>query len=426
LPAALLKGADLKPTFCLLLLVVFFSTANAQKTYADGGVLDLRRWNFAEQGFFELNGEWKFYMSELVSPDQIRTSKTQADFINFPSTWNDLSKSLNPGNGFATYYLTVLVSERGPLAIEIPHFYSSYALFINGKKISENGIVGTTKETTKPQWLPRTINFQPTSDTLDIVIHAANFHHAKGGVRETIRIGVRDKLIAKSQIAATSTTILCGALVVIALAFTAIFFFRPESSALYFAALCLTWAVREAFSNNYILTAAFPSFPWEIAVRIEYITLYLTMVWGALFLASIFPQDVSPVFKYLFVVANLLFVFFTIFTGTSLFTQFLPVYLSFAAVLLLYVVYVLIHAIVYDRKGVWVIVSCIMLGVIVFSYDLVAYEALTSYNALIIHAGYLGIFLLLGLCLTIQYGFVRKGSGRSDMLTYDDLYGTRK
>ena len=408
------------------MLVVAISTAYAQKNYADEGVLDLRHWKFSEQGYFDLAGEWKFYMSELVPPGQINSTKSQPDFVSFPSTWNELSKSANPGNGFATYHLTLLIAERGPMALEVPHFYSSYALFINGKKIAENGIVGTTKESTKPQWLPRTVNFQPTEDTLDIVIHVANFHHAKGGVRETLRIGQRQELQTKSSLGLTSTGVLCGVLIVTAFSFVAVFFFRPESSALYFAALCLTWAVREAFSNLYLFTAAYPDFPWEVALRIEYVTLYLTMIWAALFLASIFPQDVSQLFKYLFIVANLIFISFTIVTSTTVFTQFLPVYLSFAAMLLLYIVYVLIHAIVYDRKGVWVIVGCMMLGVIVFSYDLISYEGFHSYNALITHAGYLGMFLLMALCLTIQYGFIRKGSGRGDVLTYEDLYGTRK
>jgi hypothetical protein len=426
LVAAFNQAPTLKPTICLLLMVVaVLTTVNAQSDFARNGVLDLRQWNFDEAGYVELNGEWDFYMSELLSPNEVQSNSVKRDFINFPSTWNEYSKSF-PATGFATYHLSVILPEVVPMAIEVPHFYSNYALWINGEQVSANGQVGKTAKESKAQWLPKTVNFDPKNDTLDIVIQASNFHHAKGGVREPIRIGGRAELNGKRELAIMSTSVLCGGLIIIAFCFVAVFFFKPEPSALFFAALCLTWAIRESFSNIYLFTAAYPDFPWEFAVRIEYVTLYLTMIWAALFLASTFPHDVGSIFKYLLIFANLMFVAFTLITETSLFTQFLPVYLSTAAILLLYIIYVLVRAIVYDRKGVWVMVSCMMLGVIIFSYDIIAYEGFASYNSMITHSGYLGMFLLMGLCLTIQFGFIRKSSGAGDMLTYDDLYGTSK
>jgi hypothetical protein len=408
------------------MVVATLTAVNAQSNFARNGVLDLRQWNMDKSAYVELNGDWDFFMSELLSPGEIKANVGKGDFINFPSTWNEYSKSLTPGAGFATYHLTVLLPQTVPMAIEVPHFYSNYSLWINGNEISANGKVGKSAKDSKAQWLPKTVNFDPGNDTLDIVIQASNFQHAKGGVREPIRIGKRTELHEKRELAIMSTSILCGGLIIIAFSFVTVYFFKPESSALYFAALCLTWAIRESFSNIYLFTAAYPDFPWATALRIEYVTLYLTMVWAALFLASTFPQDVSSIFKYLFIFGNLMFVAFTLITQTSLFTQFLPVYLSTAAILLLYIVYVLVRAIVYDRKGVWAMVSSMMLGVIIFSYDIIAYEGFTTYNSLITHFGYLAIFLLMALCLTIQYGFIRKSSGAGDVLTYDDLYGTSK
>jgi hypothetical protein len=87
---------------------------------------------------------------------------------------------------------------------------------------------------------------------------------------------------------------------------------------------------------------------------------------------------------------------------------------------------VLIHAVVYERHGVWLIVSCIMLGVIIFAYDLSAYQGLASYNPIIINIGYLGMFILMGTCLAFQLGFLKRNLRNRDMLTYDDLYGSSR
>ena len=417
----------MKPTYSLLLLIFSLSTVHAQSDYARNGILDLREWNFEDQGYVELNGEWEFFMSQLLTQRQLDGSDgVISDYVDFPSTWNELSKSLNPGNGFGTYRLRALITAPQQLALEIPHFYSNYTLWINGEKVASNGKVGETKEQSEPQWLPQTVMFDARQDTLDILIHVSNFHHAKGGVREPLRLGTKNELLDKREIAVTSNAVTSGGLVIIAFAFIIIYFFKPASSALYFAALCLTWALRECFSNLYIVTAAYPDFPWDVSLRIEYITLYLTMIWAAMFFASIFPNDVSSLFKYLFVACNLIFLVFTLLARTSFFTQFLPVYLSIAAVLLMYFIYVIIHAVVNDRKGVWFMISCMMLGIIVFSYDLISYEGFASYSPLVINIGYLAMFLLTALCLCIQYGFIKRAAGNSDMLTYEDLYGSSR
>lgn len=417
----------LKPAIAFLLLLFCHDFAEAQKNFARQGILDLRNWDFNSSGHADLDGEWEFHMARLVRPAELtRMANTVVDYTYFPSSWNAASGAQSPGDGFATYRLRVILSDTQPLAFELPHFYSNYAMWINAKPVASNGRVGESIETSLPQWLPQTVTYQPDNDTLDIVIHASNFHHAIGGVRDKIRIGTPSQLLSKRELSVTGTGILCGALVVIAFSFVAVYFFRNERSALYFAALCITWGCREAFSNLYIVTAAYPDFPWEITVRIEYIALYLTMAWATLFLSRMFPHDSSNIFKYLFLASNLVFTIFTLIVDASVFTQFLPVYLSFASVLLLYTIYVLVRAVVYERQSVWLLVSSTMLGVIVFGYDIIAYEGFATYNSVIINIAYLSIFVMIAIALAIKYGFIASKSGQSDLLTYDELYGTRK
>jgi hypothetical protein len=180
------------------------------------------------------------------------------------------------------------------------------------------------------------------------------------------------------------------------------------------------------FSNRYLATSFFPDFPWELCVKIEYISLYLMMIWAILFLSNIFRNDVNIAFKYLFVICNFIFVGLTVFFDASLYTQFLPVYLSFAAGLLIYVIYVLIRALVYERPGIWHMIACLFLGVILFSYDLISYQGAATFNPIIINFGYLMMFLLMTVCLLEQLGFMKRSTRQGNMLTYEDLYGSPK
>jgi hypothetical protein len=330
----------LKQSLALFVVLLSFIVFSSAQTKVQQGVVDLKQWNFDAKGAIKLDGEWEIYMSELIEPRQFANRSASAkDFATFPDTWNARSKSHQPGRGFATYHLRIYISAPQQLALDLPHFYSNFTLWINNEKIASNGIVGKTAETSKPQWLPQIVTFQAASDTLDLVIHASNFHHAMGGVRSSIVLSQPPKLLLKREVALGSTAILCGALIIIAFTFVAIYFFQQENSALCFASLSLAWALREAFSNAYIVTAAYPDFPWELTVKIEYSMLYLTMIFAIFFVGEIFRGDVNMIFKYLFATCNGIFLLFTLFVDASFFTQFLPVYLSFAVVLLIYMVY---------------------------------------------------------------------------------------
>jgi hypothetical protein len=416
----------LKTPIWLFCLFCFFHSATAQTNLARRGIIDLRQHNFSESGYIPLDGEWELYMSSLIPPANFFINpQTPVDYVRFPATWDENSKSLKPGNGFATYHLRLIVKPQ-PFSLELPHFYSAYSIWINDKLVAKNGVVGMTRETSQPQWLPQTVDYTAASDTLDLVMHVSNFTHAKGGIRESILLGQPEELRFKRAVAVNSNITLSCSLTVLALAFVFVYLFvKQEIAALHFAALAFTWAVRSLFSNLYVITSYFPDFPWELCVKIEYTCLYLTMIWAIYFLSSLFSQDVNKLFKYLFIACNLIFILFTIFFDAWLYTQFLPVYLSFCLILLLYIIYVLIHAVVYERQGVWLIVSCIMMGVIIFAYDLSAYQGLTAFDPIIINVGYVVMFFLMAVCLSFQFGFLKRSTNR-DMLTYEDLYGGAK
>lgn len=402
----------------IFLLVVLSVNLFAQDPVpkAKNGVLDARAWDFTQQKL-ALDGVWSFYKSELIQvSDSIKKSPAQS---NFPEIWGEDIQ-------YGTYQLLVLLPpDTGRLAFEIPQMYCSYELWMNDKKIAENGTVGNSKETTKPQWLPQAVSFTHPGDTALITLKISNFYHFKGGAKEKLYLGQAATVMEHQSVAVKSNLVEAVVLAVLGLGFFVIYYVREERKkiTLYFSLLCLTWAIRAGFSNMYVFISYFPDFHWALLLRIEYITLFLTMIWAILFLSRLFPNESSNTIKYLLVGTNCFFAALTTVSSPLFFTQWLNVYLGVAGILLLFGGVIVIRALINERSGVWYLVVCVFLSIALFSYDIIVFEGFFShYDAVLFSSGYIVMFLMMGVAL-LYHLRIFKGEGSSGMLTYEDLYG---
>jgi hypothetical protein len=390
---------------------------------AKEGFLDARSSDFRTDRL-ALQGEWRWYDNLLLTPENISSEIGVGQ--NFPSTWNETRES-RIGQGVATYRLTVLVpGDIDHFALELPQIYSSYKLWANGILIASNGTPGYRPETTMPQWLPQTVNFT-AKDTLDIILQIANFHHSTGGCKEPIYLGEATKMIMKNTIARTSKIIEAGFLMVLSFAFLLLYFFRGQKKMIiYFSLLCMTWAVRSAFSNDYIFISFFPEFSWIAMVRIEYITLYLTMIWAILFLSRLFVNEGSQIIKYVLVTVNVIFVVFTMLNEPLYFTKLLAVYLVTSGLLLLYATIIVVRALINERIGSSLLTVTVLIAVAIFAYDIVTFEGWFSYNSIVFSTGYLIIFSVMAAALLLNLNIIKSAPQSPNILTYKDLYGDNK
>ncbi|MDP1992892.1 MAG: hypothetical protein Q8K00_17910, partial [Syntrophales bacterium] len=142
----------------------------------------------------KLSGEWEFHWEKLLDTDKTPSGEPHegATFIRVPGTWNghEIGGKRIPGSGYATYHLKVLLKPTlTPMAFKFLSMGTAFDLYVNGKKVSSAGIVGTTKESMTPEWLPHVAGFTPVGDRMDILLHVSNFHHRKGGAVEMIHFG---------------------------------------------------------------------------------------------------------------------------------------------------------------------------------------------------------------------------------------------
>jgi 7TM diverse intracellular signalling len=404
-------------TLALLSLYVVPLAAQLKPVALDG-VLDARLHNFNESSI-ALNGQWRYYANQQVEHYE---NPTIFSFINFPHRWDGSNSQ-----GVATYKLSVVVDKsQRKFALDIPQLYCAYSLWMNGSLIAKNGEVGSSRRTTIPQWLPQVVSFPVDKDTLQFTLHIANFHHAIGGIKNPILMGLSDQLFEQQSRSYVVNMILLGVLTFLGLFFITIYaFVKREKSALYFALLCLVWALRSIFSEQYLAIHWIPWFDWELALKIEYITLYFTMASAIQFVSKLYTLDTNQLIKKILLYPNYLFVFLTMATPAVVYTSLLNIYLILAGALLCYVVIIILRAMLFERHGAWFSVSGVLALALAFSYNYLSYQGVFKFSPFTFYTLYLCCFLLLALALAYQLSPAAKSKNVGDTLTFDD-YVTNK
>ena len=390
---------------------------------AESGVIDLRAWNFNDDRI-ALEGYWKFYSKTLVPTSAV------ADSLDIegggeqlvPALWNDLRPD-GSGKGYGTYSLKIVLPEKiQSLAIEIPQLYNAYTLIADDSIIAEAGKVASTEKESSPYWAHRTATFSTHGkDTVHLLLQIANFHHAKGGIGDHLYLATPEKTEQHFSAERITNTIEVALLCLLGLAFLVLYSREPKAVTLTFALMCLTWALRSVFSNIYLATIWFPDLPWKLLVRVEYITLYFGMIWSNLFLYYLFKNIGSnQMLTYILVFLNILFTLFTLFASPAVFTKSVSLYLMVAALTIVYGAIMVVRALFIEYAGAWFLMASILVGVIMFGYDIITYQTTVSYNFIFLSIGYMVMFILVA-CGLLYHLNVIKGKN-SNMLTYEDMF----
>jgi signal transduction histidine kinase/ActR/RegA family two-component response regulator len=333
------------------------------KPKAITGVLDLRDWDFAAAGPVNLTGEYEFYWRQFISPDSFRAAATpqKTGLMPVPRSWNGYRfDALElPGVGFATYRLSILLPQKvPPLALKFLDMGTAFTVFANGEKILEVGQTGSMPATSKPRYLPQVADLPPAFQQLELIYWVSNFHHRRGGTWEVVRLGARNKIHRVRERRLAFDLILFGGIFVMGLYHLAFFGLRRrDASPIFFGFFCLLIGVRLLCTVERYLLQFFPRIPWEVFVKIEYLSVYFAVPIFILFLKSLFEDEVDRRIVWLMGAVYLMLsaiVFTTpvaIFSYTSIFFE------SFIVLSFVYGCYVLFLALQRKRDGALIFLS---------------------------------------------------------------------
>ena len=392
---------------------------NGQEIIAKKGQINLEAYNFKYGNTAELNGEWEFYWNKLIKPGSF-SDTLKPYYPYFPTIWNNLEEEIPDisSSGFATYRLLVKnCRSEEVLALEIPPFYCSYKLWINGEVVAENGKVGKTKKDSKPYWLPMTKTINHLSDSMEVVLWVSNYNHNKGGVSLPIVLGNAQYLFAEREHELGINLLLTGALIMGGLFFLGLFLFgRQNKAVLYFSLFCIVYSYRIIGTDMYFLHSILPAINWEITTRLEYLTLFLSVFLFMRFLEIVYPRETIKFLARFLKVATLLLVIVTLFLPSRIFTLSIEPFLVTLLIYVLYGIYIIFNASRHKRDGsIYAIISFLFLFVVI-SLQTLNYLGYLPYLPYVYFIGYILFFFFQSLILSYRFAaYFKRAKERAEL-----------
>lgn len=372
------------------------------------GVLDLRSWNLEQKGPVALNGEWQFYWKELRDAP----ASTPSHFFMVPYKWNgyEWNGQKLPAEGYATFIATIRLhpAETGKLlALYIPDVYTAYRLLLNGQELSVNGVVGTSKQTMRPYYMPRLVYFQPKTDTLVLTMQISNFVHKNGGMWNEMLIGKAQTLTSWKDRSIIIQALLISSLFILGVYHLTIYIIRRKDVAsFYFGLFSFMLGIRATLQGNTFFFQLFPDFNWELSKKIEYGILFLGLPVLCMLIQSLYPQEINKRVVQITQVICAFFACIVIVTPAIVYTQIASIYYIFVLITIAYLIYVLILSVI--RKRPFSYINCF---VATFFMVTVALDIL-YYNQIIPYGNFTTLGLLLftsvqsiNLSITFARGF---------------------
>lgn len=383
-----------------LSLITWNLTIKASTPVAINGTIDLRQQSLSAG--IPLNGEWEFHWKAFLDPSL--THHQRGKMVDFPFRWTDEQKdgTKHPSFGYATYRVRVLLPPNSDsLSMKIPDTYSAYKLYINGKLVSSNGKISKTGEGFQPYWHPNLINIPSGKDTLQLTLHIANFSHQKGGIFQPIIIGEQMKLMQAAHRTSSIDLLLTGCLLMAGVFFMGLYMVgNRDKTILFFALFCLLYSYRIIGVDNYLLHTLFPGVNWYITIRLEYISLFLSIGVFGLYTRFLYPHEISKlVIGYVSAVC-FSFSFLTLILSPYYFTQLMTPFLLVATFCIFYIPY--IYAVAYSRKrsgAIYTLMSALAV-MTAFSITLLHYWGIIERYQLVSFSCYLTFFFLQSLILS--------------------------
>jgi hypothetical protein len=286
------------------------------------GVIDLSKWNFSKDGIVHLDGEWKFSWKEQLTFNDIKEKDKQLNaFSILPNIW--LHDKTNEKDismfGYATYYLKVKTSGKDKiLSLKLPEIQTSYKLYINDSLVSQRGIAGKDKGSSKAELKPGVVYFVLPSEDFYIVIHVSNYYGSLGGIWNSIRIGNQTDISSELDYNVKKDLFLIGTMFIMAVYYLSIFFLRnKERASLYFSIVCMIIAIRLSILDSYFIYSIIPNASYGFITLLNFLTIYWGPVVFALFISELFPIDYSNIIRKIML---------TIACIETVLTIFMPVY----------------------------------------------------------------------------------------------------
>ena len=268
------------------------AAAQAPAGVAERGVVQVPRLG---DDVVDLMGEWGFAWQQFVDPNWAALPTTA--FAPALGGWNDVTAGGKPdavADGWASYALAVHCPAGERYAIAVPNQRTAEHVYVNGRLVGAHGDPGTSAGTARPAVHTRNPISQEFDCPLRLTVHLSNYSHRTGGMFKPIQLGTANALAAQREQRVIGDAALLGAYLLTA-ALTIVFFLvrREDKGPLLFGLFCIAIAIYADITGERLLLRVLPQeLPWELFLRIEWLSWFAALGLFSATLRGLFPDHV--------------------------------------------------------------------------------------------------------------------------------------
>lgn len=291
----------------LCLCVLSFSPAQAHNDSPPGSYYQqqlITTLQFTERSSTNLDGPWLFYNQQLI---QQPSAVLAAERVHLPASFQQLTGQMEGYGTFIGHFQLPREFVGRRIAIWMPSQQGAYRVYLNGEPLVRVGEAGTSLASHENGNGHQIAYFIADSEYFTLAIQASSFQNFKGGLEQSIKIGLSRTINYQYQRLMMSVAMISGGVLGIGL-FTLVFsFFRgvmpPNAQSVFvFGIFIIFLALHNLFAAPYAYTA-FTDINWMWGLRLQYLFSFLAILF---FLSYMFLFNKRYLHRWVYCAALLL------------------------------------------------------------------------------------------------------------------------
>ena len=338
------KAVHHKKCLFSAVLAAFVFLGSGMAVYAEtaptvqGGVIDLRNWNFDTKGKVSLNGTYGFFWNEFLED-----WKEPSDYIAVPSSWTAKAAGQGkayPSNGYATYAIRLLLPKGAPsLSLYLKNRFPLLTVFANGVQLDAYNPSG--RKLTDAQ---SSCFVLPSGETqIDLLIQIKSIDHKKQGIYNPVILNKTSVIESSIYQRKLIEAMIFSFALALGLYHLILFIFRSkEISILYFTLLVFIVMIRILSTGTMIGCDLF-GFSWMTALRMDYFSFATVSIPVILYFYALYKKYINKIIVIVWVAEGVLYGILTLVTKGAFFTSFLFIHQMICILQVVYLLYLIIR-----------------------------------------------------------------------------------
>ena len=338
--------------------------------------------NLQSSEIVNLKGEWIFVPNRFIDPEEDIFRYNRFEDIN--ERWISYTEPL-PVTSYASYAIKMTdFTPNAMYALKLTGCSAACTAYINGELFFSSGTPAESADREVFSSGSEVVALPLKGKTEAVIVfHVSNFTDRDPGFSGPVQLGYYETLYEKHNRTVITATVLIGILTLLSVFYLSLFIFYPKQRlALYFSMLNLTFGLRVACYDDFLLTTIFPFISDVVMHKLGYITLAAAIIFTSAFIhvlllnkkySRILWAILSPAFLYILII---------IFTPISVYSNLLTYMQIYVISVALYDVAVLIYGVIRRRKYAMLFLLAILL-----------FLSLAIWDMLISHGIIQGVFI---------------------------------